>query len=56
MYTNIFSFGERNLLDFDTRDVGLCNCMAQPRKLRLRVVNKVFLVTGVLFFIVIANG
>ena len=43
MYTNIFLFGERILLDFDTRDVGLSNSMAQPMKLRY-VFNKVFLV------------
>ena len=28
VYTNIFSFGERLLLDFDTCDVGLSNSMA----------------------------
>ena len=44
MCTNIFSFGERILLDFDTRDVGLSNIMARPMKLRYYVFSKVFLV------------
>ena len=35
MYTNIFSFGERILLDFDSRDVGLSNSVARPMKLLL---------------------
>ena len=37
MYANIFSFGERILIDFDTRDVVLFNSMARPMKLRCRV-------------------
>ena len=41
MYTDIFSFGERILLDFDTHDVGLSN---SNMKLRRCVFNKVFLV------------
>ena len=36
-------FGERILLDFDTRDVGLSNSMVRPMKLKC-VFNKVFLV------------
>ena len=44
MQTNIFSFDERILLDFDTHDVGLSNSMARPVKLRLCMFNKVFLV------------
>ena len=43
MYTNIFSFSERILLDIDTRDVGLSNSLARPIKLRCCVFNKVFL-------------
>ena len=43
MCIQIYSFGERNLLDFDTRDAGLSNIMARPIKLKC-VLNKVFLV------------
>ena len=43
MYTNTFSFGERILPEYHTRDVGLFDNMAQPMKLRC-VFNKVFLV------------
>ena len=42
--TNIFSFGERILLDFDTCDIGLTNNMTQPMELRCCVLSKVFLV------------
>ena len=31
---NTFSFGDRNLLDYYTRGVGLSNSMARPVKLR----------------------
>ena len=31
---NIISFGERILLDFETRNIGLSNSMVQPMKLR----------------------
>ena len=41
MHTNIFSFGEQILLDFDTCDIS--NNMVQPMKLRY-VFNKGFLV------------
>ena len=41
MYTNIFSFGERILPEYDTRDVGLSNSVARLMKLRC-VFNKVF--------------
>ena len=34
VYTNIFSFGVRILLDFDTRNVELSNSVARPTKLR----------------------
>ena len=47
MYTNIVSFGERILLEYHTRDVGLSNIIAQPMKLRCRVFNKVFLVNHI---------
>ena len=39
---NIFSFGERILLEYYTRDVVLSNSMARPMKLRC-VFSKVFL-------------
>ena len=35
MHTNISSFSEQILLDFDTRDVGLYKNMVQPIKLGL---------------------
>ena len=57
MQINIFSVGERILLDFEARDVGLSNSMARPMKSRRCVFNKVFLVTtGVIFLIVVTNG
>ena len=42
--TNIFSFTEQILLDYNTCDVGLSNSMVQPMKLSCCVFNKVFLV------------
>ena len=39
-----FSFCERILPEYHTRDVGLSNSMARPMKLRCCVFNKVFLV------------
>ena len=33
MFTNRFSFGERILSDYDTRDVALSDSMARPMKL-----------------------
>ena len=44
MYTNVFSFGERIFLDFDTRDAGLFNSMTRSMKLRCCVFNKSSLV------------
>ena len=44
MHINIFSFRELILPDYDIRDVGLSNNMAQPMTLRCCVFNKVFLV------------
>ena len=44
MNANIFSFGERIWLDYDTRDIGLSNSMARPMQLRCCMFNKVFLV------------
>ena len=44
MYTNIFSFGERILPEYHTRDIGLANSIARPMELRC-VFNKVFLVS-----------
>ena len=44
IYVNILSFGERILLDFDTRVVVLSNIMVRPMKLRCYVFNKVSLV------------
>ena len=43
MYTNIFSFGERIFLDYDTRDVGLFNSMARFMTL-IYAFNTVFIV------------
>ena len=43
MYTNIFSFGERILPEYNTRDVRFSNSIAQPIKLRC-AFNKAFLV------------
>ena len=37
MYTNIFSFGERTLSDYQTDDVGLSNSMVLSMKLRCYV-------------------
>ena len=39
----MYSFGERILPDYDTRDIGLSN-MVQPMKLRCCVFNKIFLI------------
>ena len=44
VYTNIFSFSERILSDYDTRDVGLSNSITWPMKLRCCEFNKVLLV------------
>ena len=44
MCKHMFSFGERMLLDFDIRDVGLSNSLTRPITLRCCVLNKVFLV------------
>ena len=43
VHTNIFSFGERLLLEYGTNDVELSNSTARPIKLRCCVFNKVFI-------------
>ena len=42
MYINVFLFGERIVLDFDIRAVGLSSSMVRPMKLRRCMFNKVF--------------